>query len=142
MIDIGTVAGDEELAAALALRERVFCGEQGVPLEADVDGLDDAAIQVVAREDGAVLGTCRVLVDGDLARFARLAVAPDARRRGIGAALLAEAERQARTAGAKRMRLHAQTSALGLYERAGYRRDGVPFDEEGIEHIAMERNLA
>jgi predicted GNAT family N-acyltransferase len=40
------------------------------------------------------------------------------------------------------MDLHAQTAALGLYERAGYTAYGVPFDDEGIEHLAMEKRLA
>lgn len=142
MTEIRRIAGDEELAAALALRERVFCGEQGVTLEGDRDGLDDQAIQLVALDGYDVVGTCRVLVDGELARFGRLCVAPEARRRGLAAALLAEAERQARAARAARMRLHAQSSALGLYERAGYVAAGEPFDEEGIEHLVMEKRLA
>jgi predicted GNAT family N-acyltransferase len=56
-------------------------------------------------------------------------------------ALLDEAEVQARAAGAQRMTLHAQTSALGLYRRAGYEAGGDPFDEEGIEHLRMSRSL-
>jgi ElaA protein len=40
------------------------------------------------------------------------------------------------------VRLHAQTAALGLYQQAGYIADGEPFDEEGIEHLAMEKRLA
>jgi predicted GNAT family N-acyltransferase len=131
-----------EIAAALALREDVFCGEQGVPLEADVDGLDDDAIHVVALDAGAVVGTCRVVLEPpDVGRFGRLCVRCDARRRGLAGALLAEAERQAVAAGARRMVLHAQTSALELYLRAGYAGDGEPFDEEGIEHLKMAREL-
>jgi predicted GNAT family N-acyltransferase len=140
--EIRRIAGDEELAAALELRERVFCGEQGVTLAGDRDGLDDRAIQLIALEGDDVTGTCRVLVDGDTARFGRLCVAPESRRRGLGAALLTAAEREARAARAARMRLHAQTAALGLYEQAGYTADGEPFDEEGIEHLAMEKRLA
>jgi predicted GNAT family N-acyltransferase len=131
-----------EVAAALALREAVFCDEQGVPLEADQDGLDDRALHVVALEAWELLGTCRVLLDGDGgARFGRLSVRRDARRRGLAGALLREAERQARAAGADRMTLHAQTSALELYRRAGYESEGAPFDEEGIEHLRMTRSL-
>jgi predicted GNAT family N-acyltransferase len=140
--EIRRITGDEELAAALELRERVFCGEQGVTLEGDRDGLDDRAIQLIAVEQDDVVGTCRILLDGDLARFGRLCVAPAARRRGLGAQLLAAAEREARGARAARMRLHAQTGALGLYAQAGYTADGEPFDEEGIEHLAMEKRLA
>jgi predicted GNAT family N-acyltransferase len=132
----------DEIAAALVLREQVFCAEQGVALEADRDGLDDQAIHVMALDDGALVGTCRVVLeDPGVARFGRLCVRRDARGRGLARALLAEAEREATAVGARRMVLHAQTSALSLYRCAGYQAEGEPFDEEGIEHLRMARRL-
>jgi predicted GNAT family N-acyltransferase len=110
---------EQELAAALALREEVFCGEQGVQL-----------------------GTCRMLIEpGGTAKFARLCVRRSARGRGLAAALLAAAEEEARAAGAIRIGMHAQTGALALYERAGCTPYGERFDEEGIEHLGMEKHL-
>jgi putative N-acetyltransferase (TIGR04045 family) len=134
---------EDELAAALALREEVFCGEQGVTLEGDRDGLDAEALQLVAIGDGGdVIGTCRLLIDpGGTARFGRLCVRASARATGVGAALLSEAERAARAAGARRIGMHAQTDALSLYRRAGFRPYGERFDEEGIEHLGMEKDL-
>jgi predicted GNAT family N-acyltransferase len=132
---------ERELAAALALREEVFCGEQGVRLDGDQDGRDAEALQLVA-VDGEVLGTCRLLVEpGGTAKFARLCVRRSARGHGLAAALLAAAEEEARAAGAVRIGMHAQTSALALYERAGYTPYGDRFDEEGIEHLGMEKLL-
>jgi predicted GNAT family N-acyltransferase len=133
---------ERELAAALALREEVFCEEQGVTLGGDRDGRDGEAVQLVAVEEG-VLGTCRMLIEpGGTAQFGRLCVRSSARGRGIAAALLAAAEEEARAAGARRMGMHAQTDALPLYERAGYTPYGERFDEEGIEHLGMEKQLA
>ena len=135
---------EEELAAALALRIEVFCGEQGVTFDGDRDGLDDEALHLVAIGDGGeVVGTCRMLIEpGGTARFGRLCVRASARGTGVGALLLAEAEREARAGGARRVGMHAQTDALGLYRRAGYAEYGEPFDEEGIEHVGMEKMLA
>ena len=131
-----------EIDQALALREQVFCVEQGVAPAADRDGLDDVAIQVVAIESGHVIGTCRVLVEGEIARLGRMAVEAGARGRGLGAAILAAAEQSARDAGARQMRLHAQRYIEDMYAAAGYRPYGEPFIDEGIEHVAMERPLA
>lgn len=131
-----------EIERALALREQVFCGEQGVELEADRDGLDDQAIQIVAVESGRVIGTCRVLVDAETGRLGRMAVEAHARGRGVGAAILAAAERSAREAGARLMRLHAQRYVEDLYAAAGYVPYGEPFVEEGILHVSMEKRLA
>lgn len=141
-MEIRRVRDDGELDAALALREEVFVVEQGVSVEGDRDGRDGEALQLVAvTEAGEIVGTCRVLMAGTTAHFGRLAVQRDARGRGLGAALLAEAEREARGAGAQRMGLHAQTSAMSLYERAAFRPCGERFDDEGIEHQAMEKRL-
>jgi predicted GNAT family N-acyltransferase len=132
---------EDELAAALALREEVYVREQGVPLEADLDGLDDEALHLVAVE-GEIVGTCRMLIEpGGTARFGRLCVRASARGRGVAAALLRAAEDEARAAGAVRIGMHAQTDALPLYERAGYTPYGERFDEEGIEHLGMEKHL-
>jgi predicted GNAT family N-acyltransferase len=133
---------EEELAAALALRIEVFCGEQGVTFEGDRDGLDDEAVHLVAVEGDEVVGTCRLLIEPvGTARFGRLCVRPSARGTGVGGLLLAEAEREARAAGARRIGMHAQTDALSLYRRAGFRPYGERFDEEGIEHLGMEMDL-
>jgi predicted GNAT family N-acyltransferase len=141
-IEVRRLRDQRELAAALALREEVFCGEQGVTLEGDRDGLDEEALHLVA-VDGEIVGTCRMLIEpGGTAKFGRLCVRASARGRGVGAALLAAAEAEARAAGAVRIGMHAQTDALRLYERAGYTTYGERFDEEGIEHVGMEKHLS
>ena len=134
---------EQELRAAVALRDDVFSGEQGVTPEADRDGLDPEALHLVAvDETGAVVGTCRMLIQpGGTAKFSRLCVRASERRTGVGGALLRVAEDEARAAGARRIGMHAQTGAVGLYRRAGYRAYGHPFHEEGIEHVGMEKHL-
>jgi predicted GNAT family N-acyltransferase len=120
----------------------VFCGEQGVSAEADRDGRDHEATHLVALDRGRVIGTCRLLFRGGVARLGRLAVQRDERGRGVGATILREAERVARAWGASSISLHAQTYARALYERDGYVECGAAFVEEGIEHVAMEKALA
>ena len=142
MIEIREARDADERAALLALRHEVFVSEQGVPLDLEIDEHDEIALHLVAAEDGELLGTCRVLQAGDQAKFGRLVVARHARGRGIGAALLAEAERRARGMGCERMVLAAQTSAMGLYERAGYTARGDVYLDAGIEHMTMEKALA
>jgi predicted GNAT family N-acyltransferase len=141
-VEVRPARDADEVDQALALRDRVFVGEQGVDPAADRDGLDGKALQFVAVEDGRVLGTCRVVVRDGVARLGRMAVEPDLRGRGIGARLLDVAERAAADAGAMLVRLHAQAAAVSLYARSGYSQVGEPFVEEGIDHVTMERPLA
>ena len=141
-LEIRPIARNGERDAALTLRHRVFCEEQGVALDLEADGRDGEALHVVAVSDGAVVGTCRLVLDGGTAKLGRMAVEPEARGRGIGAALLAGAEREARAAGAHRIALHAQAQARELYARGGYAERGEIFEEAGIEHLLMEKRLA
>jgi predicted GNAT family N-acyltransferase len=141
-VEVREAASEDEVVAALALRSRVFCGEQGVSFEADQDGRDPEATHIVAIDDAEVIGTCRLLFRGQVARLGRLAVERERRGDGVAARILREADRVAVDAGAESIALHAQTYALALYETAGYREYGPTFVEEGIEHVAMEKRLA
>ena len=143
-LEIRRTRDARERAAAMALRHEVFVGEQRVPPEEEIDAADASAVHLVAVDDAdsAVLGTCRLLDDGNgVMRVGRLCVRASARRRGIAMALLQEAEREARAAGARILAMHAQTHALPLYESLGYEPRGERFDEVGIEHLAMEKSL-
>jgi predicted GNAT family N-acyltransferase len=139
-----------ELAEALKLRHEVFCVEQGVPEREELDGRDHEGLHLIAvavDEDdqdstGEMLGTCRLVMVGRTAQFSRLAVRASARRQGIASALLEAADAETRAAGGRRVVLHAQTYARPLYEQAGYLPRGSTFREAGIEHIAMEKELA
>jgi predicted GNAT family N-acyltransferase len=141
-MEVRDARGDAEREAALALRHAVFVDEQGVPVELEIDEHDADALHLVALENGTIVGTCRVVYDGELAKFGRLVVARAARGAGVGSGLLGEAERRARACGARTMVLAAQTAAMGLYERAGYTARGDVFLDAGIEHVTMEKTLA
>jgi predicted GNAT family N-acyltransferase len=139
--EIRRVRDEQEMSAALELRHEVFCIEQGVPEFEELDGRDREGIHLAALSNGELVGICRVLIVGTTAQFSRLAVRASKRRRGIATALLEAAESETRAAGGKRLVLHAQAYAQGLYENAGYRPRGGAFIEAGIKHIAMEKRV-
>jgi ElaA protein len=141
LIEVRPARDETEVAAALALREEVFCGEQGVSLADELDGLDDEALHIVAMEDGAIVGTCRLITEDTTVKLGRMAVARPARGRGLAGALLAEADARARDLGAERIALAAQLGAQSMYERAGYAPYGDVFLDAGIEHVMMEKPL-
>ena len=55
-----------------AIRYEVFVGEQNVPEELEIDGLDDEAKHVLAYVDALPIGTGRILNDGHIGRVAVL----------------------------------------------------------------------
>ncbi|GAA4784290.1 GNAT family N-acetyltransferase [Streptomyces sanyensis] len=148
-------AGPADRAACFAVRREVFVTEQRVPEEIEYDAHDaeDAAtVHVLAvRADGTPLGTGRLLhgpaaasrtgADPGVGALGRLAVTRSARGLGVGAALVRAVEDAARALGLAAVDLHAQTHALGFYERLGYRAYGAEFPDAGIPHRSMRRAL-
>jgi predicted GNAT family N-acyltransferase len=132
---------ESEVDAALALRYEVFCTEQGVSLQEERDGRDGEALHLLVVDDGEVVGTCRLLIEGSDVKLGRMAVATSHRGRGLAAALLAEADAQARELHARRIVLAAQLTARAVYERAGYAPYGEVFLDAGIEHVMMGKAL-
>ena len=79
---------------------------------------------MVAEEGGAIIGYTLATVIGDSATLGRLAVVPDARGRGVGAALLAEALGYLERTGAATVSLCTQRENVvsrALYGAAGLR---------------------
>ncbi|MET7613866.1 GNAT family N-acetyltransferase [Streptomyces seoulensis] len=138
--------------ACFAVRKEVFVGEQGVPEDIEYDAHDATALHVLATgADGIPLGTGRLLHgeaaagktggDASVGSLGRLAVTRRARGLGVGAALVRAIEDAARGLGLTAVDLHAQTQALGFYERLGYTAYGPGFLDAGIDHRAMRRPL-
>ncbi|MFG3344847.1 GNAT family N-acetyltransferase [Streptomyces sp. NPDC048018] len=144
--------GDDDRDACFEVRREVFVGEQGVPRELEYDAHDETAVHVLAvRADGVPLGTGRLLhgadataktgADASVGSLGRLAVTAAARGLGVGAAVVRAIEDAARERGLTAVDLHAQTHALGFYERLGYVAYGPEFPDAGMPHRAMRRTL-
>ena len=137
IVTAGWNAAGERLRA---VRRRVFVEEQNVPEALEWDDEDASSRHVMAvAPDGAAVGTGRLLRDGHIGR---MAVLKEWRGRGVGSALLDHLLRLARVTGHEAVRLHAQTHAVGFYERHGFVPEGGEFMEAGIPHVVMVRYLA
>jgi predicted GNAT family N-acyltransferase len=141
MVEVRLAESDADRRTCLRLRWTVFVEEQNVPPSLEVDEHDSAgAVHALALLDGVPAGAGRfVMVEPGVAQIGRMAVVDDARRNGIGAALLRFLEHEARGRGAKRLTLNAQVSARAFYEKAGYQATGGVFDDAGIPHVRMHR---
>jgi NAD-dependent deacetylase len=112
---------------------------------------------LLAEEDGALLGCVRVDDEGDAGYVGMFAVVPSLQGRGLGAALLAEAERVIRDElGRTRARMTVisiREPLIAWYERKGYARTGeterfpygdprfgVPLRDD-LEFVLLEKQL-
>ena len=128
------------------IRRAVFMDEQHVPLDLEMDDLDDEACHFLAHRVGegretGICGTARMRVLQDRAKAERVAVLADARRLGIGRALMRAIEETATELGLREVVLNAQSSAIPFYEAIGYRAEGPEFEDAGIPHRAMRKAL-
>ena len=125
------------------MREKVFCGEQGVPRSVEIDGLDGDSLHLVAFSPpaGRVVATLRLRTSEEEARIGRVAVERSFRRQGIASRMLSAALEVAQERGCERARLAAQTNATALYEGVGFSVCSDTFEEVGIEHVWMDRPL-
>ena len=127
---------------AIAVRFRVFVGEQSIPPEEELDEADATATHAIALCQGKVVGTGRLLVtDSDEAQIGRMAVDSAWRRRGIASQILEFLEQSARALGVKRCVLHAQEYVKSFYAAHGYREHGDSFLEVNILHVEMRKTL-
>jgi L-phenylalanine/L-methionine N-acetyltransferase len=90
-----------------------------------------AAVFVAERDDGALVGRLSLARDTHPASAhvadLGLMVAKDARRQGVGRALLEAAVEWARVAGIRKLELHVfpwNAAAIALYETFGFEREG------------------
>jgi predicted GNAT family N-acyltransferase len=89
-----------------------------------------------------VIATCRLReAESGVWKLERMAVEARVRGLGVGGRLLAGAEEEVRSRGAREMVLHAQRQAEGFYAAHGYVPEGETFMEAGIQHVAMRKGL-
>ena len=140
---IHEAVSDADWDAVRAIRQRVFVEEQACPPADEWDAYDAPERRgkdvhhLLATVDGEPVGVARWRAAGDAAKLERFAVLPEARGRGVARALVAEALGAARSGGHRRFVLHAQAYLQAFYEGFGFRAEGEPFDEVGIEHVKM-----
>ena len=135
--------GTPEYEQMLELRDRVLRIPLGLSVRNDNLRQDEHDVLLVACQDSAIIG-CVILhpMDIQTVRLRAMAVIPEYQGKGIGRALVQEAERVAREEGFPGMILHARIVVAGFYEKLGYIRQGEIFTEVSIPHVLMQKPIA
>jgi ribosomal-protein-alanine acetyltransferase len=138
-----------DLPRLVEIEEAVFATDRMSARQWRRHVANPAADVLVAIRGGAIAGAAVVFFHARhrVARLYSIAVAPEARGSGIGEALLAAAERDARARGRNRFRLEVRTgnaAARRLYERRGYRVFGTKagYYEDGADAVRYEKALS
>jgi predicted GNAT family N-acyltransferase len=138
MVQIELLSWEKAREEARRVRFTVFVEEQGVPAEIEIDERDAACIHALARLDGRVVGTGRLLPD---AHIGRMAVLRECRGMGVGGEILERLVLRAHERGDREIVLSAQVHAIPFYARHGFAAFGPVYEEAGIPHRDMRRQL-
>ena len=130
---------DRDRESLRAIRHEVFVVEQGVDPQLEWDGKDARCAHALALSaTGRPIATGRLAADG---KIGRMAVVRRHRGSGVGGDILKALIDIAKSHGLSQVYLHAQSHALRFYERHGFEASGAEFDEAGIPHRRMTRDL-
>ncbi len=93
--------------------------------------------------DDDVMEGCCMLTETEpgTVRLRQMAVLQGLQGKGLGRALMLFAENVARDAGYKKITMHARKTAVGFYEKLGYKICSDEFEEVTVPHYEMEKML-
>ena len=134
-INIIQIQSATELEKAFTIRRQVFCVEQNVSEEIEMDEFDDVATHILAQINEEPVGTARWRFTEEGAKLERFAVLRDFRGMGVGGALVDYAMDHLKSNNF--IYLNAQESVVKFYEKFGFTAVGNRFFEADIPHKKM-----
>ena len=139
-----SLPGDLPHLEALLRRASLATGEHTRELLENPDCMtvpaETLSNTLVAEADGRVVGFCTVLpLPDNLAEIDALFVHPAAWRRGIGRALMLEAERRAALSGSAKLGVVSGQYARPFYEAFGFEPSGIEQTRFGPAHRLIKR---
>lgn len=134
-IEVAHIQEKSVLEKAFAIRTLVFVVEQNCPPELEWEN-EDISTHFIAHIAGKPVGTARWRRTKNGFKLERFAVLKEYRGRGVAMALI-KTLLKSLPSDAEYIYLHAQLSAVGLYEKAGFVKEGDLFEEAGIKHYKM-----
>ncbi len=134
--------GDEGLQDGLGIRMEVFCKEVGFTPEFEFDDSDKDALHLVCYEGDKPVCNARIIIEeGSVWHFGRLRCLKEYRGKGYGKATMLQAVEKCKELQATAITLGAKYDKRGFYEALGFEEYGEIFEEEGIPHINMKKEI-
>ena len=114
--------GAELISKSQAIRNQVFVKEQGIPIELDLDGLDEQSYHALVTDKNSLVATARLTIVKDKnAVMARVAVLKEYRGSGIATQLINALLSHAREINIDSIEIHAHEYLRGYYENFGFK---------------------
>jgi len=126
-------------------RFKVFIQEQKIVCEEELDGLDDKCIHIFLEEDGKIVAYSRIVpkdIGYENVSIGRVLVLKEFRRKGIAQEMLMRIINYIEeTIEDNKIVLSSQLYARDLYASVGFITCSDVYEEAGIPHIKMYKNI-
>lgn len=134
--------GSKEYKQMVALRQLLLRKPLGLTFNEDELSAEKDDILIGCFDDDKMEGCCLLTtVEPGVLRLRQMAVVSGLQGKGMGRAILQFAENIARDRGFKTIVMHARKTAVGFYEKLGYKITSAEFEEISIPHFLMEKML-
>ena len=134
--------GSKEYDQMVRLRYEILRKPLGLEFSKEELEREKEDILIGSFDEDQMLGCCLLTKMNDqCVRLRQMAVHRNQQGKGIGEALISFTEKIARDRGFRTLMMHARDTAIGFYEKYGYRVRGDRFIEVNLDHHIMEKAL-
>jgi predicted GNAT family N-acyltransferase len=134
--------GTSDYQKAIQLRYSILRAPLGLNFSQKDLEQEKEYIHIASFEEDDLLGCCMLTkVDKHTLQLRQMAVKDKLQRKGIGASIISFAENLAKDKGYRRIIMHARDTAVGFYEKFGYKIKGEQFTEVNLPHHVMEKAI-
>ncbi len=134
--------GSKEYQEMVDLRRTILRKPLGLEFDPKELEREKEDILIGCFEDDKLEGCCLLTkIDDKAVRLRQMAVLSGLQGKGFGRVLMQFAENIARDRGYKTITMHARKTAVGFYQKLGYKVSGEEFLELSIPHYIMEKDL-
>ena len=134
--------GSKEYQHMVTLRFEIMRKPLGLSFSTEELAKEKNDILIGAFDEDEMTGCC-ILTDisSGSVKLRQMAVLKNMQGKGIGEMIIQFAENIARDKGYRTLTMHARDTAIGFYEKYGYKVEGGGFIEINIPHHIMKKSL-
>ena len=134
--------GSRDYQKMVELRNNILRQPLGLSFTKEELDREHEDILIGAFDEDVMLGCCVLSkIDNKTLRLRQMAVNNNLQGKGIGESIISFTEIIARDKGYKKIIMHARNTAIGFYEKFGYKIKGDEFMEVNIPHHIMEKEI-
>lgn len=133
--------GTPQWHQAVKLRENILRKPLGSVFTPEELEEEKQHTQVVGILNNEIIATAVLVPEGKFLKMQRVVVSDNLRNGNIGSKMITCCEELGRKQGFEIMYCHARNTAVKFYKNNGYKAEGEYFDEDGIPHLKMSKEL-